>query len=97
MAGSDAITYQIANMLEAASIRVTLQYQTIPPAYLASRIVDGYDSTQNKLLPATERSMYLTSHLNTNLDLKSENPDNPDLLVSQNWTMSLHQATMVLD
>ena len=45
MAGSDAITYQIANMQEAASIRVTLQYQTIPPAYLASRIVDGYDST----------------------------------------------------
>ena len=91
LAGSDQISYSIPNMQAAASIRVTMQYQTIPPGYLAARFKQGH--TADGYLPATERAIYLTSHLNTNLDLHSENPDNPDLLLSKNWTMSLHQAS----
>lgn len=92
-AGSDTISYQIPLTDidgTAASVRVTMEYQTIPPAYLAARFKDGY--SDGAFLTATERSIYLTSHLNTNLPLKSEHPDNPDLLFSNNWTTSIYQA-----
>lgn len=75
-----------------AEVRVTMQYQTIPPGYLASRFKDGFDETKGKHLTATARAIYLTSHLNTNVGLKSENSDNPDLDLSKDWTMSLYQA-----
>jgi len=93
--GSDKIKYQIplAEITAAASIRVTMEYQTIPPAYLASRFKDGYNAEQEAHLPATERSIYLTSHLNTNLKLKSEHPNNKDLTFSKNWTSSLYRTT----
>ena len=95
LAGSDNISYQVAlkNINGTpASVRVTMEYQTIPPGFLAGRFKDGYDSTNSKFLPATERSIYLTSHLNTNLSLHSEHPDNKDLTFSKNWTLSLHQV-----
>jgi len=98
-AGSDTIKYHIplANIKgTAASIRVTMEYQTIPPGYLASRFEDGYSAEQGAHLPATERSIYLTSHLNTNLKLKSEHPKNKDLTFSKNWTSSLFRATAEL-
>ena len=95
LAGSDQITYQIP--LESLSgsptrVRVTMQYQTIPPAFLASRFEDGYDKESGAFLQATERSIYLTSHLNTDLSLKSEHPDNRGLTFSSDWTTSIYQA-----
>ena len=99
-AGSDTLTYSIPmSDLNGtpASVRATMQYQTIPPAYLAARFVDGYDSTTGKLLPATEREVYVTSHLNTDLGLKSTHPDNPDLAVTEGWTMNIYQAESQLD
>ncbi len=94
-AGSDRITYRIATeSLEAtpSSIRVTMEYQTIPPAYLASRFEDGFDRDGQSFLQATERSIYLTSHLNTDLALESEHPDNEGLIFSSNWTTSIYQV-----
>ncbi|MGR5283869.1 hypothetical protein ACP3V5_01005 [Vibrio maritimus] len=104
LAGSDTISYSIPKAdIDGIphSIRVTLEYQTIPPAFLAQRFKDGYVSTndenEGKFLPATERSIYLSSHLNTNLKLKSEHPDNPNLTFSQNWTISIYEANKRLN
>jgi hypothetical protein len=94
-AGSDDISYQIPLDTIAgtpASVRATMEYQTIPPGFLADRFMEGYDAANSTFLPATQRSIYLTSHLNTNASVYSEHPDNPDLKLSQNWTMSLHQT-----
>lgn len=99
-AGADTIRYTIPTQDiqgKASSVRVSMEYQTIPPAYLASRFIDGYDAASSSYLTATERSIYLTSHLNTNLPLKSEHPDNPDLTFSSNWTTSIYQAKAKLD
>lgn len=96
--GSDKIRYEIprADIKGAKSVRITMEYQTIPPAYLAARFVDGYDSSSSNYLPATERSIYLTSHLKTDLPLKSEHPDNRDLVFSRNWTTSIYQTKVKL-
>lgn len=97
-AGSDTISYQIPLSDISgtpASVRVTMAYQTIPPSFLAARFSDG--TKNGAFLTATERSIYLTSHLNTNLPLKSEHPDNPDLTFSGNWTSSLYQAQANID
>lgn len=96
LTGSDAILYEIplADLTGTpAQVRVTMEYQTIPPGFLAARFTDGYDQASGQHLQATERSVYLTSHLNTNLDLVSTHPDNPDLTFSQNWTLSIYQTT----
>ena len=93
LAGSDSIRYQIPlEDLDGVphSVRVTMEYQTIPPAFLASRFEDGHNGKQ--FLQATERAIYLTSHLNTDLALKSEHPENRDVLFSRNWTTSIYQV-----
>ncbi len=97
LAGSDAISYVI-DLPEGsapASVRVAMLYQTIPPGFLAGRFKDGHDGTA--FLPATERAIYLTSHLNTNLDLRSEHPDNTDVLFSKDWTTTIFTATAALE
>jgi hypothetical protein len=100
-AGSDSISYAIplADIKggKPASVRVTMEYQTIPPNFLAARFQEGFSREKGAYLPATERSIYLTSHLNTNLKLKSEHPDNPDLTFTKNWTTSIYQAKAALD
>ncbi|GAB4187728.1 MAG: hypothetical protein Tsb002_13290 [Wenzhouxiangellaceae bacterium] len=98
-AGTDQITYQIplsAINGAAASVRATMQYQTIPPAYLAARYQDGYDEKQQQYLPATERMIYLTSHLNTELGLKSTHPQNKNLSLTEGWTMNIYQVSQNL-
>lgn len=93
LAGGDLISYEITleEGAKPASVRVSMEYQTIPPGFLAGRFQDGFVEGHGHL-PATERSIYLTSHLNTNLDLVSEHPDNTDLRFSQNWTSTIYQA-----
>lgn len=93
-AGADELSYSIAlDEISGtpASVRVSIEYQTIPPSFLAARFKDGH--TPDGFLPATERAVYLTSHLNLNLNLKSEHPDNEDVTFSQNWTSTIHQVT----
>jgi hypothetical protein len=101
LAGSDQVSYSIPMSQitggRPASIRATMQYQTIPPNFLAERFKDGFSDKKKAFLPATERSIYLTSHLNTNLELKSEHPDNPDLTLTKNWTTSIYQSKAKVD
>ena len=73
-----------------------MHYQTIPPGFLVQRFNDGYgdqdrpDGTGPGYGSATERLIYLTSHLRTNLELKSATPD--QFPVIRNWTMNLSVA-----
>lgn len=101
LAGSDQIQYAIPLKElkgdKPVSIRVTMEYQTIPPSFLAARFIEGYSESKKEFLPATERSIYLTSHLNTNLNLKSEHPDNRELTFSRNWTTSIYQTSAKLN
>lgn len=93
-AGSDVLYYAIplTDMTGTpATVRASLEYQTIPPGFLAARFKDGH--TDDGFLPATERAIYLTSHLNLDLPLKSAHPENADVTFSQNWTQTLHQAS----
>jgi hypothetical protein len=97
-AGSDVLTYSIPlndMAAGATSVRVSLEYQTIPPGFLAQRFTDGHDG--DDFLTATKRAVYLTSHLNLDLDLKSEHPDNTDVTFSKNWTTTIYQVTASLD
>ena len=58
--GADRITYRIpvnSRTRGAASVRVTLNYQAIPPSYLRDRFTIGNGAE-------TQRLAYLTSHLN---------------------------------
>jgi len=58
--GADRITYRIPlddRMRAAVSVRVTLNYQAIPPSYLRDRFTIGKGVE-------TQRLAYLTSHLN---------------------------------
>src|SRR5262249_3678867 len=58
--GADIITYRIPvddRTRNVASVRVTLNYQAIPPYYLKDRFTIGRGAE-------TERLAYLTSHLN---------------------------------
>lgn len=57
--GADRIVYRIpaARASGAASVRVTLNYQAIPPSYLRDRFTIGKGAE-------TERLVYLTNHLN---------------------------------
>ncbi len=99
LTGSDVIRYRIplSELGGApASVRVTMKYQTIPPAYLAARFRDGFDPDASSFLPATEREIYLTSHLNLDLGLTSTHPDNRALPLNDAWTMNIHQATAVV-
>ena len=94
LAGEDILTYRIdlSSVQGAEKVRATLQYQTIPPGFLAQRFKDGRNS-QGKMLPATKRAAYLTSHLNLDLKgLNSGHPDNRDLQYSKDWTASIHRA-----
>jgi hypothetical protein len=60
-AGSDTISYAIpiADIEggKPASIRVTMEYQTIPPNFLAARFQEGFSQEKSAYLPATERSI----------------------------------------
>ncbi|SFR18658.1 hypothetical protein [Poseidonocella sedimentorum] len=95
-AGEDMLTYRIplSQVDGAAEVRATLQYQTIPPGFLAARFRQGRAPDAGmSLLPATERAIYLTSHLNLDLvGLNSGHPDNTEMQFSRNWTSSIHQT-----
>jgi hypothetical protein len=57
--GADTLIYRIpfnARTLSIVSVRVTLNYQSIPPYYLKQRFASGQG-------PETQRLAYLTSHL----------------------------------
>jgi flavin-dependent dehydrogenase len=88
-AGSDKITYTIpASAVQGwKSVRVRLNYQTIPPGYLKARYGEYTDGRV-----AMQRLIYMTSHLNTQTGLKYQR-NGTDIDLMSSWSMVLNQAT----
>jgi hypothetical protein len=86
--GTDTLTYQISLPKDAApkTVRVRMNYQSIPPSYLAGRFKDGF--LTGSLSPAVKRVIYMTSRLNLDLGLKSH--DGQDVM--NGWSMVLAEA-----
>ena len=60
---------------------------------IAAAIGERGRDDKGEMLPATERAVYLTSHLNLDLvGLNSGHPDNTDLQFSKDWTSSIHRV-----
>lgn len=90
--GADTLVYAIElGELQGtpASVKAAMRYQTIPPYFLVDRYVDGYEKAIDGFGTATTRLIYLTSRLDTNLDLKSANMSVNDFQVIGDWTMTL--------
>ncbi|MCG8459914.1 MAG: hypothetical protein MI919_26840 [Holophagales bacterium] len=91
LTGKDLVSYEIplADIPGTpASARVTMLYQTIPPGYLVARFDNGYDNGEYG--DATKRVIYMTSHLNLDLGLKSSNTEGPTWdIVNDDWSMTL--------
>ena len=94
LTGGDMVTYKIPNkdIEGAVSVRASMIYQTTPPYYLVDRFNTGM-ATEEKRASATERLIYLTSRLNTNLNLKNVTADEPKFNVLQDWGMRIDVAT----
>lgn len=108
LAGSDRVTYQVEVPADADvdKVRATVHYQTIPPYFLVDRFRDGmpspdsaYEGGDKRFDPATERLIYMTSHLNTKVEtpapLVAEAMREGDPLpsfASSDWTMNLDYA-----
>lgn len=90
--GGDSLRYSIdlASLKgKPAQVKAYMRYQAIPPYFLVDRYADGYIAGQKRYSPATERLIYLTSRLNTNLNLTSANNSVNDFDVIADWTMTL--------
>ncbi|WP_147450336.1 hypothetical protein [Corallococcus carmarthensis] len=101
--GLDRITYRVPTNRTAGwkSARVRVNYQTIPPGYLAARFKEGLtnDLGQPKTPgPAMSRLIYMTSRLNNQSGLSyAPDPNQPSQKVDfmSNWTMVLGEWTQV--
>jgi hypothetical protein len=77
-------------------VRVRMNYQSVPPTYLAARFKEAVTLNGGSPGPAMQRLIYMTSRLNLDLGLKDlSNPANPRDLV-ENWTMVLGEAVQPL-
>ncbi|PTL80118.1 hypothetical protein [Vitiosangium sp. GDMCC 1.1324] len=100
--GSDQITYKIplpgdTSETNAVWVRVRLNYQSVPPPYLAARFNEAATLNGGQPGPAMQRLIYMTSRLNTDLGLKNiANPANSRDLMN-NWTMVLSEATQPIN
>jgi hypothetical protein len=96
--GSDQVVYKVplpgdTSETNAVWVRVRLNYQSVPPPYLAGRFNEAATLNNGQPGPAMQRLLYMTSRLNTNLGLKDvANPVNSRDLMN-NWTMVLSEAT----
>lgn len=93
MTGADQVTYQIpmpTGGVMPASIRVRMNYQSIPPSYLLGRFKEAATLNGGSPGAAMQRLIYMTSRLNT-ADLKLKDLTGRDLV--QNWTMVLSEVT----
>jgi len=97
--GVDQVTYQFPLPRGGTTptwVRVRMNYQSVPPTYLAARFKEAMTLTGGKPGPAMQRLIYMTSRLNLDLGLKDlSNPANPRDLV-ENWTMVLSEAVQPL-
>lgn len=114
LAGADRIAYEVRRSdlppgATPAKVRASLHYQTIPPYFLVDRFQDGKEMARKRRLAsglrgfgtATERLIYLTSHLDTEVATPRELEEvlgsgTLPPQVSRHWTMTLSQASLDL-
>ncbi|WP_404364737.1 hypothetical protein ACIHQR_31210 [Corallococcus coralloides] len=101
--GLDRVTYRVPTNRAAGwkSARVRVNYQTIPPFYLAARFKEGLTNVQGQPKapgPAMSRLIYMTSRLNNQSGLSyAPDPSQPSKKVDflSNWTMVMGEWTQV--
>ncbi|NNC02905.1 hypothetical protein HJC10_08575 [Corallococcus exiguus] len=92
--GEDTLVYQVplAEIPSWASIRVRLNYQSIPPGYLGARFKDALQGNPQPG-PAMSRLIYMSSHLNTKTSMQSQTYGAAQPTeVMNNWSMVLGEA-----
>jgi hypothetical protein len=105
IAGVDHVLYRIPvsalNGATVARVEVIMHYQALPPYFLRDRYFDGqtYSTVQNEggvagLGAATERLLYVSSHLDTKINNTIPQQMNLPSLVSSNWTMDIGSACL---
>lgn len=103
IAGVDHVLYKIPlsvlNGATVAKVQVIMHYQTIPPYFLRDRFYDGqtYSTPSSEggvvgLGAATERLLFASSHLNTQISNSVPQQQGLPSLVSNNWTMDIGSA-----
>ncbi|CAM3091555.1 hypothetical protein G4177_22670 [Corallococcus sp. ZKHCc1 1396] len=97
--GVDQLVYQVPLSAVSGwkSIRVRMNYQTIPPFYLNARFRDSLRDDKGQPSqpgPAVQRLIYMTSHLNTKTSLKypAQGQDGQQVDLMDNWSMVLSEA-----
>jgi hypothetical protein len=104
IAGVDHVLYKIPvsalNGATVAKVQVIMHYQSLPPYFLRDRFFDGQTYSQPSseggvvgLGAATERLLYITSHLDTTINNTTPQMNLPSL-VSSNWTMDIGSACL---
>ncbi|ATB45429.1 hypothetical protein [Corallococcus macrosporus] len=92
--GEDTLVYQVplSEIPTWASVRVRLNYQSIPPGYLGARFKDALKDN-NPPGPAMQRLIYMSSHLNTKTPMQAQTygPSQPTEVMN-NWSMVLGEA-----
>jgi hypothetical protein len=95
--GVDQLVYQVPLSAVSGwkSIRVRMNYQTIPPSYLNARFRNSLLDEQGRATqpgPAVQRLIYMTSHLNTKTPLKYPAQGGQQVDLLNNWSMVLSEA-----
>lgn len=107
IAGVDHVLYKIPmsalNGAKVAKVVVVMHYQSLPPYFLRDRYYDGQTYSQPSseggvagLGAATERLLYISSHLQTMINNTIPQQMNLPSLVSNNWTMDIGSACLAL-
>ncbi|NVJ08948.1 hypothetical protein HUW63_27400 [Myxococcus sp. AM001] len=99
--GADNLVYQVplSAIPNWASIRLRLNYQSIPPGYLGARFKNALQDDQGAQQepgPAMKRLIYMSSHLNmkTNPGEKTYGPNQPTEVLS-NWSLVLSETRVL--
>ena len=107
IAGIDHLLYKIPVSAlgggTVAKVVVVMHYQSLPPYFLRDRFYDGqtYSSPSSEggvagLGAATERLLYISSHLDMKINNTIPQQMNLPALVSNNWTMDIGSACLAL-
>jgi cytochrome c553 len=105
IAGVDHVLYKIPisalGGATVAKVTVVMHYQAIPPYFLRDRFLDGQAVPKSSeggrvgLGAATERLLYVTDHLNMNINNTIPDQQNLPSQVATNWTMDIGSACLV--
>jgi hypothetical protein len=102
-AGVDFVLYKVPTAdlhgVPVAQVKVVMHYQATPPYFLRDRFIDGRTAHQASeggvvgLGAATERLLYVTSHLNMNID--NTVTGQSQSMVASSSTMDIGKACLV--